>query len=92
MPGENCAIFGCPTSRRHTNISIFKVPVPNTEVNKKWGCELINIITKDKQVDAQLKNKSIETYKLFYCERHFSPDQIWVHPTRKSQKEELCHI
>ena len=80
MPGENCAIFGCPASRRHTNISIFEVPVPNTKVNKKWGCELINIITKDRQVDSQLK-KRIETYKPFICECHFSPDQIWVYPT-----------
>ena len=53
MPGENCAIFGCPTSRRHASISIFKVPLPNNEVNKKWGSELINIITKDRQVDAK---------------------------------------
>ena len=86
MPGENCAIFGCPTSRRHASISIFKVPLPNNEVNKKWGSELINIITKDRQVDALLR-KRIESSKIFICERHFSPDQIWVYPTRKSLKE-----
>ena len=86
MPGENCAIFGCPTSRRHPSISIFKVPLPNNEVNKKWVCELINIITKDRQVDALLR-KRIESRKIFICERHFSPDQIWVYRTRKLLKE-----
>ena len=86
MPGENCAIVGCSTSRRHKEISIFKVPKPNNEANRQWGCELINIITKDRQVDAQLK-KRIDTFKLYICERHFSPEQIWVYPTRKSLKE-----
>ena len=26
MPGANCIIFGCSTSRRHCEISIFKIP------------------------------------------------------------------
>ena len=87
MPGDNCAIFGCSTSRRHKSISIFKVPLPNSEVNKKWSSELINIITtKDREVDASLR-KRINTCKLFICERHFSPDQIWTYSTRKALKE-----
>ena len=26
MPGENCAIVGCSTNRRHKDISLFKLP------------------------------------------------------------------
>ena len=86
MPGENCAIFGCSASRRNKGLSFFKVPLPNNEVNKKWGAELINIITKDRQVDASLK-KRIETRKLFICEQHFTEDQYYTYETRKSLKD-----
>ena len=86
MPGENCAIFGCSASRRNKGISFFKVPLPNNEVNKKWGSELINIITKDREVDASLKQR-IETRKIFICEQHFSEDQYYKYDTRKSLKE-----
>ena len=46
MPGENCAIFGCSTSRRHKGVSIFKIPVAKDEENKNWVRQLINIVTK----------------------------------------------
>ena len=86
MPGENCAIVGCSTSRRHKGISIFKVPLPNNEFNKKWNRDLINIITKDRQVDEPLK-KRIASCNLNICERHFSPEQIWKYPSRKVLKD-----
>ena len=54
MPGENCAIFGCSTSRRHKGVSIFKIPVAKDEENKNWVRQLINIVTKDRQVDELL--------------------------------------
>ena len=86
MPGENCSIFGCSTSRRNKDLGIFKVPLPNSDVNKKWRSELINIITKDRVVDDALK-KRIAITNLFICERHFSKDQFYVYPTRKQLKE-----
>ena len=52
MPGENCAVYGCSASRRHKGISFFKVPLPNNDFNKKWGDEIINIITKDREIDS----------------------------------------
>ena len=55
MPGENCAIFGCSASRRNKGISFFKVPLPNSEANKKWGDELINLITRDHKLMQLLK-------------------------------------
>ena len=86
MPGENCAIFGCSASRKNKGISFFKVPLPNNEMNKKWGNELINMITKDREVDNSLK-KRIETRKLFICEQHFSEEQYYKYDTRKSLKD-----
>ena len=87
MPGENCAIFGFSASRRNKGISFFKIPLPNNEANKKWGSELINIITKDREIDAALKSR-IETRKLFICEQHFTQDQYYTYNTRKSLKED----
>ena len=83
MPGYNCAIFDCSTSRRHEKIRISKVPLPNNEFNKKWNHDLINIITK---VDKPLK-KRIASCNLYICERHFSPEQIWNYPSRKVLKD-----
>ena len=69
MPGENCAVPSCSISRKN-KISIFKVPLPNNDENKKWSKELINIISKYRQHDESL-NKRIQSHKLFVCERHF---------------------
>ena len=86
MPGENCVIFGCSTSKRHKGVSIFKVPSPNNDVNKKWNSDLISIITRGRQVDELLKER-IQSCKLYICERHFSADQFWIYPSRKTLKE-----
>ena len=86
MPGENCAVYGCSASRKHKGISFFKVPLPNNDFNKKWGDEIINIITKDREIDSSLKTR-IESRKLFICEQHFSSDQFYEYDTRKSLKE-----
>ena len=84
-------IVGCSTSRRHKGIGIFKVPLPNNEFNKKWNRDLIDIITKDRQVDEPLK-KRIASCNLYICERHFSPEQIWKYPSRKVLKDGALHF
>ena len=86
MPGANCSIFGCSTSRSKTGIGIFEVPLRTTDFNKKWRQELIAIITKDRVVDASLKHQ-IETNTLHICERHFREEQLYFYPTRKALKE-----
>ena len=45
MPGENCAIFGCSTSRGNVGMTFFKVPKECDDFKKKWASELINVIT-----------------------------------------------
>ena len=77
MPRENCASPGCSISRKD-KISIFKVPLLNNDINKKWSKELIGIILKYRQRDESL-NKRIQSHKLFICERHFTVDQIYVY-------------
>ena len=86
MPGENCAIPGCSISRKDKGISIFKLPLANNEFNKKWSQDLINIILKYRKRDKSL-NERIKSHKLFICEKHFTSDQIFVYPSRKSLKE-----
>ena len=49
------------------------MPLPNSHFNKKWGSELINIITKDREIDASLQTR-IESRKLFICEQHFTAE------------------
>ena len=85
MPGENCASPGCSISRKD-KISIFKVPLLNNNINKKWSKELVGIILKYRQRDESL-NKRIQSHKLFICERHFTADQIYIYSSRKSLKE-----
>ena len=85
MPRENCASPGCSISRKD-KISIFKVPLLNNDINKKWSKELTGIILKYRQRDESL-NKRIQSHKLFICERHFTVDQIYVYSSRKSLKE-----
>ena len=77
MPGANCSIFGCSTSRRNKELSIFKIPLPNSETNKKWRSELINVVTKDRVIDQNLQ-RQIDTNKIYICERHFSEEQLWI--------------
>ena len=83
MPGENCAIPGCSISRKD-KISIFKVPLPNNYVNKKWNKKLI--ILKYRQRDESL-NEIIQSHKLLICEKHLTVDQIYVYSSRKLLKK-----
>ena len=67
MPGENCAVPGCSISRKD-KISIFKVPLPNNDVKKKWSKELIDVVSKYRQPYDSL-NKHIQSHELFICVR-----------------------
>ena len=70
MPGDNCSLYGCTVSRRskHKGIAIFKLPTGDTDFEKKWREKLISIITKDKVIDAALRER-INCRKLFICQR-----------------------
>ena len=70
MPGANCCIPGCGSCRRHKDLSIFKVKAPKTEAKKKWRAEILNIITKGREMDTQFR-KQILNNSLRICEKHF---------------------
>ena len=75
MPGANCCIPECGTCRRHTDLSLFKVKAPTNEAKKKWRADLLNEITKGREVDANFRRQILnDTVRI--CEKHFEADQI----------------
>ena len=76
MPGANCAIVNCSSSRKDKGVGIFKVPTGKDDESKKWRAEMLNIITKDRVVD-ELFRKKIEKDTVYVCEKHFKEDDIW---------------
>ena len=77
MPGDNCSIYGCETSRSRKNkgISIFKLPAPTIAFNKEWRSKLLNIVTKYREIDENLK-RQIDGDTVHICQKHFTDDQI----------------
>ena len=75
MPGANCSVFGCSSSRRKADVAIFKVPAGNDEYSSNWRKKLESVITKDRVIDQSLK-KQLENRTLHICEKHFSEDQL----------------
>ena len=73
----NCAIFGCPISRKeqYKHISLLKVPGGKDEYSIEWSRKLIDVITKTRVSDKKLK-QLIESKRLWICERHFLPNQV----------------
>ncbi len=75
MPGANCSIFGCSTSRRNTDIRIFKVPkgtdAEAKNIREKW----IAVIERNREKDPSFKSQK-ERDTLHICELHFAPEDI----------------
>lgn len=83
MPGANCSIYGCSTSRKSKGISIFKVPSSgNDEYNTQCREKIVNIITKSREIDAGLRRK-IEARTLHTCELHY-PEEVLNRNTNKT--------
>ena len=77
MPGSNCSIFGCGTSRKSTGMGIFKLPTGKDDFNTKWRRELLQIITRDRVEDAALKRQICKD-SIHICEKHFREDQLYI--------------
>ena len=75
MPGANCSIFGCSTSRNHVGIALHRIPKKDDEYSCNWREKLIQIITRDRVVDPSLR-RQIEKRNLCICELHFSDDKL----------------
>ena len=80
MPGANCSIRGCSSSRRSKGISTFKVPPKNLKFKdaeqEKWRSDMINIITRDREIDSDLR-RQINEDRLHICEKHFQSDEMY---------------
>ena len=48
MPGANCSVFGCTTSRYRSGIAIFNVSKGDDDYNTSWRAKLENFVTKDR--------------------------------------------
>ena len=75
MPGVNCAIFGCGTSRRTKGIGIFKLPVAKNDKCKRWREELLSESTKTRVIDKAFGEKILND-TVYTCEKHFMAEDI----------------
>ena len=74
LPGANCSIFGCRTSRKHVGVAIFRIPAETDKLSKKTRKAWISIITKDRIVDNSLR-RQIESGNLYVCKKHFKNEE-----------------
>ena len=81
MPGANCALYGCGTSRR-SDLSLFKIPFPargdgdetmklKSDARKEW----LRVSLRTGENTPELK-KRIDANNIFLCELHFKPELI----------------
>ena len=76
MPGANCSIYGCPTSRKD-KITIVGLPKVKDEKTQKWRDKLQSFITRDRVMDENLK-RQIKNNSLHICELHFQENDFYV--------------
>ena len=90
MPGENCAFFGCPTSRKH-GLSLFKIPLiraneseVTSALKKKAREEWLRLILRTREMTLELKqridanNIYICEPTIYICELHISTPTIYI--------------
>ena len=77
LPGANCSIYGCRTSRKHFGVSIFRIPTKDDDLSTKIREALARLVTKDagREIDASLRNQ-IAQQTVHVCERHFEKHLI----------------
>ena len=75
MPEATCSIFGCTKSRTIKGLAIFGIPKKDDGWHRDWRGKLVNIITKDREIDGDLRGQ-IERKSLHICELHFTEDQL----------------
>ena len=75
MPGANCSIFGWTKSRTTKGLAIFGIPKKDDKWHRDRREKLVNIITKDTEIDADLTGQ-IERKSLRICGLYFTEDQL----------------
>ena len=73
MPGSNCSVFNCGTSRRQKNVAIFSLPSnPN---HAEWRKQILHCISRDRQIDADFK-RQLDKNNVHICQKHFDESQF----------------
>ena len=82
MIGGNCSIVGCTTSRNKNkrnkdkeSIPIFRLPSGKKPEHEKWRKDMLNIITKDRVIDAKFQ-EMIDKNNVFVCGLHFRKEDL----------------
>ena len=76
MIESNCSIHGWTNSRNKTKgLGIFRIPNKNDEYSKHWRNGLVQIFTKHRVVDNQLREHTAKRPS-YICELHYREDQI----------------
>ena len=76
MPGANCSIYSCGTSRKHKDISIFRIPTKDDDLSTRTREAWVRIVTRDRGIDAGLR-KQIDAKTIHICEeKHFENNLI----------------
>lgn len=75
MPGANCSLASCGTSKRKKGIGIFKLPAPVEDFHADWRARILSKITKDRVIDSNFRDQ-IKKDKVQICEKHFKKDEI----------------
>ena len=75
MPGANCSIYGCGTSRKHVGVSIFRIPTKEDNLSKETREAWVRVVTKDREIDTCLRDQ-IAQRTIHICERHFEKHLI----------------
>lgn len=77
MPGDNCAVFGCGSSRKTKGIGIFKLPFVKDDESRKWREAWLKEITKTREMDQNMK-RQIQYDRVYTCEKHFKPEDVEI--------------
>lgn len=77
MPGDNCAVVGCDSSRIIKGIGVWKLPAPRNAEYKKWRDDWSNELTKTREIDENFKCL-ISNDRVHTCEKHFRREDIEI--------------
>ena len=89
MPGDNCCIPLCGSSRRTKGLGIFKLPSTSKTYRQEWRKKWLDAILKTRElVYADMKSQ-LEADRLFTCEKHFHPHEIDIFVNTKMTKKKL---
>ena len=83
MPGGNCSIFNCYSSRAAPAILFFRIPAKNT-LKLNWRKSIVSVITRvDGDLKRQIENRTLHTSGLFLLAKIFSIGQKLLAQTHR---------